>query len=325
MRRRDFMTLLGGAAASWPLAARAQQPPPPMIGFLNALPSNGPEEAAFRKGLAEVQLVEGRGFAIEFRHANNDYSRLPSLAAELVQRRAAVIYANGGIVAVRATKEATSTIPIVFAMGADPVASGVVESLDRPGGNVTGVAFLSTTLGPKRLGLLQELVPAATRYALLVNPANPATDSIISELRTAAESIDKQIDVFNAKNAREIDSAFADMAQRKTEALVVGASSLFNNRAAQLATLATHYHLPSIFPNRRNVEFGGLMSYGANIMDAVRQAGHYVGRILKGEKPAELPVSQSVKFDFVVNLGTARTLGINVPATLLAIADEVIE
>jgi putative ABC transport system substrate-binding protein len=325
MRRRDFMTLLGGAAASWPLAARAQPPPPPMIGFLNALPSNGPEEAAFRKGLAEVQLVEGRGFAIEFRHANNDYSRLPSLAAELVQRRAAVIYANGGIVAVRATKEATSTIPIVFAMGADPVASGVVESLDRPGGNVTGVAFLSTTLGPKRLGLLQELVPAATRYALLVNPANPATDSIISELRTAAESIDKQIDVFNAKNAREIDSAFADMAQRKTEALVVGASSLFNNRAAQLATLATHYHLPSIFPNRRNVEFGGLMSYGANIMDAVRQAGHYVGRILKGEKPAELPVSQSVKFDFVVNLGTARTLGINVPATLLAIADEVIE
>jgi putative ABC transport system substrate-binding protein len=324
MRRRDFMTLLGGAAASWPLAARAQ-PPPPMIGFLNALPSNGPEEAAFRKGLAEVQLVEGRGFAIEFRHANNDYSRLPSLAAELVQRRAAVIYANGGIVAVRATKEATSTIPIVFAMGADPVASGVVESLDRPGGNVTGVAFLSTTLGPKRLGLLQELVPAATRYALLVNPANPATDSIISELRTAAESIDKQIDVFNAKNAREIDSAFADMAQLKTEALVVGASSLFNNRAAQLATLATHYHLPSIFPNRRNVEFGGLMSYGANIMDAVRQAGHYVGRILKGEKPAELPVSQSVKFDFVVNLGTARTLGINVPATLLAIADEVIE
>jgi putative ABC transport system substrate-binding protein len=311
MRRREFITLLGGAAG-WPLAAHAQQPAMPVIGFLNALPPNGGAEAAFRKGLTEAGLVESRDFVIDFRHADNDYGRLPSFASELVQRRAAAIYANGGIVAARAARAATSTIRIV-------------ASLNRPGGNVTGVTFLSTTLGPKRLGLLKELVPAATRYALLVNRANPETESIIAELHSAAESIGKQIDLFNAEDAREIESAFANMVPRRSEALVVGASSLFNNRAVQLATLATHYNLPAIYSDRRNVEYGGLMSYGANIMDAVRQAGVYVGRILKGEKPAELPVSQSVKFEFVLNLGTARTLGITVPTTLLTIADEVIE
>jgi putative ABC transport system substrate-binding protein len=327
MRRRSFLTLLGGAAAAWPLAARAQQPAMPVIGVLRAQSSWGMERpmAAFRRGLIETGFFEGRNVAMEIRAADNDYNRLPELATDLVRRRVAVIYSSGGSVSALAAKAATASIPIVFGMGDDPVRSGVVASLNRPGGNMTGYVFLTTELGPKRLGLLKELVPAAVRYAALVNPNNPATESITAELRAAAVVIGKKIEVFTARNVREIDAAFADIVRSGADALVVGGSSLFPNRSVQIATLAAHHRLPAIYYDRQTVEVGGLMSYGANIADASRQGGIYVGRILKGEKPADLPVIQTVKFEFVINLQTARTLGIEVPPTLLALADEVIE
>jgi putative tryptophan/tyrosine transport system substrate-binding protein len=327
VRRREFISLLVGGAAAWSLAARAQQPAVPVIGVLRAQSSEGIERtlAPFRQGLTETGFVEGRNVALDIRTADNDYSRLPELAADLVRRRVAVIYASGGSVSALAAKAATASIPIVFGMGDDPVRSGVVASLNRPGGNVTGSAFLSTELGPKRLGLIRELVPAAARYAALVNPDNPATDSIVANLRAAAAALGKPIEVFTARNAREIDLAFADIVRSGADALVVGGSSLFPNRRVQIATLAAHHRLPAIYYDRETVEVGGLMSYGANIQESNRQAGIYVGRILKGEKPADLPVIQSVKFEFVLNLQTARTLGLTVPTTLLAQADEVIE
>jgi len=247
------------------------------------------------------------------------------LAADLVRRRAAVIYASGGAVAARAAKAATSTIPIVFAMGDDPVADGLVASFNRPGGNVTGIAFLAAELGPKRLGLLKELVPAAAHYAVLVNPGNPATERIIAELRAAARVIGKQVEFFTATSNSEIDSAFADLVQRNADALVVGNSSFFVDRSVQLATLAAHHHLPAIYYYRRIVEVGGLMSYGASIEEATYQAGVYVGRILRGEKPGDLPVMQTTKFELVINRQTAKVLGLKVPPTLIALADEVIE
>jgi putative ABC transport system substrate-binding protein len=326
MRRREFITLFGGAA-TWPLTARAQQSAMPVIGFLSALTEETEPEglAAFRKGLSEIGFVDGRNVAIDIRQANNDYTRLPQLAAELVHRPVEVIYANGGSVAALAAKASTKSIPIVFAMGDDPVASGLVPSLSRPGGNVTGIAFLSTELGPKRLEMLKALVPAATHYALLVNPNAPNTKSVVAGLSAAADSIGQHIEVFNAGNIREIDMAFADLARSGADALVVGGTSLLNSRRVQLATLAAHYHLPAIYYDRRIVEVGGLMSYGADIPDAVRQAGIYVGRVLKGEKPADLPVVQSTRFEFVINLQTARTRGITVPPSLLFIADQVIE
>src|SRR5262245_1906320 len=326
MTRREFITLLGGATG-WPLSARAQQPAMPVIGVLRAVSNEGMERemAPFRKGLADTGFVEGRNVAMEIRSADNDYTRLPELAADLVRRRVAVIYASGGSVSALAAKAATANIPIVFGMGDDPVRSGVVASLNRPGGNVTGYAFLSTELGPKRLGLLKELVPAAVRYAGLVNPNNPATESITADLRASAAVIGKQIEFFTARNVREIDIAFADIVRSGADALVVGGSSLFPNRSVQIATLAAHHRLPAMYYDRKIVEVGGLMSYGANISDASRQGGIYVGRILKGEKPADLPVIQAVKFEFVINLQTARTLGLTVPTTLLAQADEVLE
>jgi putative tryptophan/tyrosine transport system substrate-binding protein len=325
MRRREFIMGIG-AATTWPLAARAQQPIP-VIGHLVAHSPEWLERdlVPFRKSLSEAGFVEGRNVAIESRAANNDYSRLPELAADLVLRRVAVIYAGGGAVSALAAKAATASIPIVFSMGDDPVASGLVASFSRPGGNITGIAFLSTELGPKRLGLLKELVPGAMRYAALVNPGNPATDSITAELRAAAAAIGKQIEFFTASNVREIDTAFSELVRSGADALVVGGSSLFPSRSVQLATLAAHYRLPAIYYDRRTVEVGGLMSYGANIQDAARQAGIYAGRILKGEKPEDLPVIQVIKFEFVLNLQTARTLGLTVPPTVLAIADEVIE
>jgi putative ABC transport system substrate-binding protein len=327
MRRREFIAGLGGVAAAWPRAARAQQPAVPVIGHLRAQSPASIERALvpFRKGLSEAGFVEGRNVAIESRVADNDYSRLPELAADLVRRRVAVIYADGGAVSALAAKAATASIPIVFTLGADPVASGLVASLSRPGGNITGNAFLSTELGPKRLGLLKELVPGAMRYAALVNPGNPATESVTAELRAAAAAIGKQIEFFTASNVREIDTAFAEFVRSGADALVVGGSSLFPSRSVQLATLAAHHRLPAIYYDRQTVEVGGLMSYGPNIPDAARQAGIYAGRILKGEKPADLPVIQMDKFEFVLNLQTARTLGLTVPPTLLSIADEVIE
>jgi putative tryptophan/tyrosine transport system substrate-binding protein len=320
MRRRGFITLIGGATV-WPLGARAQQRAVPVIGYLRASSSETIERSptAFRKGLSETGFVEGRNVAFEYRAADNDYRRLPELAADLVRRRVAVIYASGGTVSARAAKAETTTIPIVFSIGDDPVALGLVASLNRPGGNVTGVAFLSTELGPKRLGLLKELVPGAARYAALVNPNAPATEAMTADLRAAAAAIGKEIEFFTASNIREIDAAFADLVRSGANALVVGGSSLFPDRSVQLATLAAHHRLPAIYYERRTVEVGGLMSYGANILDAIRQAGVYAGRILKGEKPADLPVSQAVKFEFVINLQTARTLGLTVPPGLLSI------
>jgi putative ABC transport system substrate-binding protein len=317
-----------GSAAAFPLWARAQQPAMPVIGWLTTAgpetqdPANLP---ALRKGLGEHGFVEGRNLAIEYRYANNDFNRLPELAADLVRRRVAVILAIGGAVTARAAKNETAAIPIVFVQGDDPIATGVVARLNRPGGNVTGIAFLSAELGPKRLGLLKELVPKATRYALLVNPNSPATNLIIADMRTAAAAIGREIEVFAAGSILEIDRAFTDLVRKGAEALVVGNSSLFANRRVQLAILAAIYRLPTIYYTRSTVEAGGLMSYGAHISDAINQAGNYAGRILKGEKPGDLPVMQAAKFEFVLNRQTARSLGLDVPPTLLALADEVIE
>ena len=325
--RRQFITLLGGAAAACPFIARAQQPTMPVIGYLHAASIEAAQLSlpALSKGLRETGHVEGRNVAIELRGANNDYNLLPELAAELVRRRVAVIVAGGGAVSAIAAKTATATIPIVFIMADDPIASGLVASFNRPGGNVTGITFLASELGPKRLGLLKELVPRAAHYAALINPNAPNVDSDIAELRAAALGVERHIEVFTASSTGEIDTAFALLVQRGSDALVVGSSSLLNSRRVQLATLAAYHHLPAIFYDRRATEVGGLMSYGTNILDASRQAGIYAGRILKGEKAADLPVVQATKFEFVINLQTAKTLGITVPPTLLAQADEVIE
>jgi putative ABC transport system substrate-binding protein len=327
MQRREFLTLLGGAAASWPLTTQAQQGRIPVVGYLHAVSPElqEPNLAAFRKALAGRGFVEGRNVAVEYRYAHNDYNRLPGLVADLVRRQVAVILALGGAVVTQAAKNANANIPIVFVQGDDPVATGLVASLNTPAGNVTGIAFLSTELGPKRLGLLKELVPAATRYALLVNPLSPTTDLIIADMRAAAASIGREIEVFAASTVREIDSAFAMLVRKGCDALVVGSSSLFATRGVQLATLAALNRLPAMYYTRASVEVGGLMSYGANIPDAVYQGSTYVGRILQGEKPADLPIIQSAKFEFVLNLQTARSFGLDVPPALLALADEVIE
>jgi putative ABC transport system substrate-binding protein len=327
IRRRELLTLLGGAAAAWPVVARGQQPATPVVGWLHAASPEleGDIIAAFRKGLSELGYVEGRNVTIEFRWANNQIDRLPELAADLVGRRVALIAAMGGAVSTLAAKAATATLPIVFASGEDPVATGLVASFNRPGGNVTGVSFMSGELASRRLGLLKELVPEAALYAVLVNPKAPQTESIITELRTAAAGSARQIEVFTASSNREIDAAFAGLVRRGAAALIVGSSSLFVSRRVQLVMLAAHHRLPAIYYDRRVAEAGGLMSYGASIVDAVRQAGNYTGRILKGEKPSDLPVMQPTKFELVINLHTAKTLGIEIPPMLLARADEVIE
>ena len=297
----------------------------PVVGYLDPDSPRPNRIAAFRDGLGELGFVERRNVLIEFRTANGDYSRLPELAAELVRRRVAAIYANGNIESPLAAKAATDRIPIVFTVGADPVTNGLVPSLSRPGGNVTGIAFLSQQLGPKRLGLLKELVPGASRCALLVNPNAQDTKAIIEDMRAAAASLGLHMDVFQAGTIGEINTAFSAMVKSGVDALVTGSSSFLATRAVQIATLASYHHLPAMYYSRTNVEVGGLISYGADIQDVVRQAGVYIGRILKGEKPADLPVTQAVKFELVLNLQTARVLGLTVPATMIAIADEVIE
>jgi putative ABC transport system substrate-binding protein len=324
LRRREFITVLSGAAA-WPLVARGQQPTMPVVGYLHAGSFEAGNVGAFRKGLGEVGFVEGHNLSIEYRAAHDHYDLLPELAADLVRHRVSLIYAGGGTAAVIAAKAATQTIPIVFALGGDPVARGLVASFNRPGGNVTGVTFLSYEVGPKRVGLLNELVPGASRYALLVNPEIPETESLTAELRAAAARIGKQIEMFTARSVSEINSAFADLVRGGAEALVVGSSNFFNTRRVQLATLAAYHRLPATYDDRRAVEVGGLMSYGASFEDTFRQAGLYVGRILKGEKPANLPVMQPTRFELVINLETAKVLGLTVSPTLIAIADEVIE
>jgi ABC-type uncharacterized transport system substrate-binding protein len=327
MTRREFITLLGGAAVTWPLAAGAQQAAMPVIGFLDpeSLEPTAPLVAAFRNGLSETGHVEGRNVAIEFRWAYNDRDRLPELAADLVRRRVAVITTPGGIAAALAAKAATSTIPIVFMAAGDPVQAGLAMSLSQPGGNATGISFMTGEIAAKQLGLMYELMPQAGRFAVLVNPKNPNTESLTRDVQTAASAIGRQIDVLAASTNRDIDTVFPSLMQKRPDGLLVGADPLFTARRAQLVILATHHHLPTVYFDRVLTDIGGLMSYGANLAEQYRQVGIYVGRILKGEKPADLPVIRPTKFEFVINLQTARTLGLTVPPTLLATADEVIE
>jgi putative tryptophan/tyrosine transport system substrate-binding protein len=327
MRRREFITLLGGAAA-WPLAARAQQPAMPVIGFLHIASSDGSADRlrAFRQGLKEAGFAERENVAIEYSWAENQTDRLPELAAELVRRKVAVIATTGGPAVALAAKTATTTIPIVFTTAGDPVAQGLVANLNRPDANVTGVSFLVATLAAKQLGLLHELLPGAARIAVLVDPNNTLlTEAFIPDVRAAASAIRKQIDVLYASTGRDIDTVFESLAQKPVDALLVGPGAFFFNRRVQLVTLATRHAVPTIYGVREFVEAGGLMSYGTSLTDAYRQAGVYTGRILKGEKPADLPVMQSIKFEFVINLNTARAFGLSFPPGLLAIADEVIE
>jgi len=299
----------------------------PLIGYLYG---GTPEAtvnavAAFRKGLGEQGFVEGRNVAIEYRFAQNEFDRLPALAADLVRRRVSVIVTPASSPASLAAKAATTTIPIVFSVGADPVQAGLVASFNRPGGNATGVSAMNTELTAKRLGLLHELVPRAARIAVLVNPNSPDAELLSREAQAAASAIGRQVEVLLTGTNREIDAAFASLAQKRAEALLVTNSNLFAARAVQLVTLAVHHRIPAIYYTREFAQAGGLLSYGQNRFEQIRQVGVYAGRILKGEKPADLPVMQPVKFELVINLQTARTLGIEVPPTLLAIADEVIE
>jgi putative ABC transport system substrate-binding protein len=329
MRRRDFITLLGGGAATWPLAARAQQPAMPVVGFLDA---GSPEPsatlvAAYRKGLSEAGYVEGQNVTVEYHWLEGQYDRLPVLVADLVRRRVAVIATAGSPPVALAVKTATATIPIVFGFGADPVELGLVASLNRPGGNVTGATNMAGELGPKQLGILHELKPDATRFAALVEPNTPVTEGRVRELLAAAATIGRTIEILYAGTNREIDTAFETLAQKQVDALVVtpSPSLLFYNRRVQVVTAAARYAIPTVYQDRSYVEAGGLMSYGADLADLYRQAGIYTARVLKGEKPADLPIMRATKFEFIVNLQTARLLHIEVPPMLLALADEVIE
>jgi putative ABC transport system substrate-binding protein len=326
MRRRTFISLLSGAAAVWPLAARAQQPAVPVIGYLGASwPGTSPHTVGvIRQSLAEAGFVEGRNLTIEYRWAEGQYDRLPALAAELVRRQVAVIVAIPGPAA-HAARTATATVPIVFMIDDDPVKLGLVESLARPGGNATGVNFFIAELGGKQLGLLRELVPRAARIGLLVNPNNPNAQAVTGNVTAAASASGVEIDLVQARDSHEIDAAFAALAGNRADALVVGADPFFYGRRVQLATLATRHAIPAVYNVREYAEIGGLMSYGTSLAEMHRQVGVYTGRILKGVKPADLPVVQSTRFEFVINLQTAKALGLEVPPTLLARADEVIE
>jgi putative ABC transport system substrate-binding protein len=324
--RREFITLLGGAAVTSPLAARAQQRAMPVIGFLHSASSESRREqvVAYREGLNEGGFVEGRNASIEYRWAENQYHKLPELAADLTRRKVTVIAAMSTPAAL-AAKAATSTIPIVFITSGDPVRSGLIASLNQPGGNLTGVSEIGEELVGKRLGLLHELVPGATRIAVLVNLNSPFAECTIAEVRAAGSIIGLQIEVLTANDNQDIDTAFASLAQKQIGGLLVSMDALFLSRRVQLAMQAVRHAVPAIFPIREDAEAGALMSYGASNTDVYRQAGLYTGRILNGEKPAEMPVQQPTKFQLVVNLQTAKVIGLEVPPTLLARADEVIE
>ena len=327
MQRREFITLLGGAAAAWPRVARAQQPAVPVVGFLNSSsPDSFPDLVrAWRQGLGETGFVEGRNVAIEFRWAELQNDRLPALAVDLVRRQVAVISGVNSTQGVQLAKAATTTIPIVFAIGGDPVKNGLVASLNRPGGNVTGVSYLSNELGPKRLGLLRDLLPNAGLILALVNPTNPNAKSDTKDLLAAAQSIGMTLEVLHATNDREIDAFIATLVQRRASAFLTVADTLFNSRRQQIAVLAAYHKIPAMYHNRELTDAGGLMSYAPNTVDMYRHAGVYSGRILKGEKPADLPVMLPTRFEFVLNLKTAKTLGLEISPQLLALADEVIE
>jgi len=327
MRRREFISLLGGAAAAWPLAARAQQPTVPVIGFLHSA-SHAPNAhmvRAFHSGLKEAGYVEGQNVAIVYRYADGQYDRLPMLAAELVRSQVAVLAATGGDPAVLAARAVTATIPIVFTTGSDPVALGYVASLNRPGGNVTGVVLLSSNLGAKRIGLLRELVPKADAIGALVNPTYPAATAQLQEVQEAAASVGVRLIIANASAERDFEPAFALLVQQRSSALMISSDPFFNSRRDQIVALAARHAVPAIYEWREFAEAGGLMSYGTSVTEAYRLAGIYAGRVLKGDKPADLPVMQSSKFEFVINLKTAKALGLDVPLGMSAAADEVIE
>jgi putative ABC transport system substrate-binding protein len=325
MKRREFIALLGGAAVAWPLAASGQQSAMPVIGFLD--PTSADTFAhrllGFRQGLKDTGYVEGENVAIVYRFAENQIDRLPELATDLVRRQVGVIatLANGAL----AAKAASTTTPIVFLLAEDPVKVGLVASLARPGGNLTGINFLSAELVAKRLELVHELVPAATRVSVLVNPTGPNSETTLRDAQSAARAIGLEIQVLNASTSREINVAFATFVRERPDALFVDIDPFFTSRRVQLVHLASHHRVPATYPGRQFAEVGGLMSYGSNLTDAWRQVGVYTGRILKGAKPADLPVVQATKFELVINAETARMLGLTVPATLLSTADEVIE
>ena len=326
MKRREFITLLG-AGLAWPFAAHAQSPAMPVIGFLGS-PSAAEWShlvAEFREGLKEIGYANGQNAAIEYRWAEGHYDRLPRLADELVRRNVAVILAAGGLPPALAAKAATATIPIVFAIGADPVKLGLVASLNRPGGNITGISFLIADLGAKRMGLIHELAPNVAAGAVLINPKNPNAESVEKDARESARSLGLQFHVLNASTEQDIDAAFAGLVQQRIGVLLVSPDPVFLGRRAQLVALAARHAVPTIYFAREFVTAGGLMSYGTSIGAAYHQAGLYTGKILKGAKPADLPVEQSTKFEFVINLKTAKALSLEVPSKLLFTADEVIE
>jgi putative tryptophan/tyrosine transport system substrate-binding protein len=327
MQRREFIMLLGGAAAGWPLAARAQQPAMPVIGFLHAASAeqNVQRLAAYRRGLSEAGFVEGQNVAIEFRWADGHVDRLPDMAADLIRRQVAVIATPGSTDAALAAKSATTTIPIVFAAGGNVVALGLVASLSRPGGNVTGATSLNSDIAAKRLGLIRQVVPQESRYFALVNPTSVLAAPFVEDLQAGAASLGLHTEILNASTDAEIDAAFAKLPQQSGTVLLASTDAFYFSRHRQIVTRAERRALPAMFDNREYAVVGGLMSYGADFDTVLQLAGVYTGRILKGEKPADLPVMQSAKYEFVINLKTAKALGLTVPATLLALADEVIE
>jgi putative tryptophan/tyrosine transport system substrate-binding protein len=325
IERRKFLATLGGAVTAWPLAARAQQPAMPVVGFVNAGSSDAPLAAAFRKGLNEAGYFEGQNVTVEYHWLEGQFGRLPALMADLVHRRVAVIATPAGNFATQVAKAATTAIPIVFGVSEDPVKLGLVASLARPGGNLTGINFFSTEMAAKRLALLHELVPKAVRIAVLINPANIASTESVRDIPEAARAMGLQIQVLNASTRSEIEAAFATLVRDRADALFVAGDVFFTSRRVQFATLAASYRIPASYPSREAVEAGGLMSYATDRVEMWRQVGTYTGQILKGAKPIDLPVLQSTKFEFVINLQTARALGLDVPLHLQQLADVVIE